>query len=104
MSPSRNTRQRKPSHFGSYCHSGPTGTSSTDKASIGGNGGRNALTIIPYNANGQLFSRPSQENFRAIGRSDRGGDPLLELLLRRGADLARGELAVLEDHQRRDRH
>src|SRR5262245_30306951 len=32
------------------------------------------------------------------------GDPLLELLLGRGADLARGELAALEHHQRRDRH
>src|SRR5882672_4620115 len=36
--------------------------------------------------------------------SDRGGDPLLQLLLRRGADLARGHLAALEDHQGRDRH
>src|SRR5580658_295568 len=36
--------------------------------------------------------------------SHRAGDPLLELLLRRGADLARGELAVLEQHQGRDRH
>src|SRR5262245_2779756 len=35
--------------------------------------------------------------------SHRRGDPLLELLLRRGADLARGQLAALEDHQRRDR-
>src|ERR1700677_3830069 len=37
-------------------------------------------------------------------RSDRSGDPLLQLLLRRGADLARGHLAALEDHQGRDRH
>src|SRR5579883_511264 len=37
-------------------------------------------------------------------RAGGGGDPLLELLLGRGADLARGELAVLEQHQRRDRH
>src|SRR6202034_2418368 len=37
-------------------------------------------------------------------KSHRGGDPLLELLLRRGADLARGQFAVLEQHQRRDRH
>ena len=36
--------------------------------------------------------------------SHRAGDPLLELLLRRGADLAGGELAVLEQHQGRDRH
>src|SRR5580698_4706746 len=34
----------------------------------------------------------------------RCGNPLLKLLLRRGADLARRELAVLEHHQRRDRH
>src|SRR5207247_5358061 len=33
----------------------------------------------------------------------RGGDPLLELLLRRRADLTRGHLAGLENHQRRDR-
>jgi hypothetical protein len=31
--------QRKPSHFGSYCHSSPTGISSTERASIGGSGG-----------------------------------------------------------------
>src|SRR5437016_11518186 len=34
----------------------------------------------------------------------RGGDPLLELLLRSGADLTRGFLAVLEHHQGGDRH
>jgi hypothetical protein len=33
--------------------------------------------------------------------SDRSGDPLLQLLLRRGADLARGHLAALEDHHAR---
>src|SRR5882724_12992652 len=36
--------------------------------------------------------------------SDRSGDPLLQLRLRRGADLARGHLAALKDHQGRDRH
>src|SRR6516225_2468838 len=36
--------------------------------------------------------------------SHRSSDPLLELRLRRGADLARLELAVLEQHQGRDRH
>src|SRR5246127_3767273 len=43
---------------------------------------------------------------RRAARSRAGGrrDPLLELLLGRRADLARGELAVLEQHQRRDRH
>src|SRR5437667_3334171 len=40
----------------------------------------------------------------ARNRSDRSGDPLLQLLLRRRADLARGHLAALEDHQGRDRH
>src|SRR5262249_9044719 len=33
----------------------------------------------------------------------RRGDPLFQLLLRRRANLARGHLAVLENHQRRDR-
>ncbi len=31
-------RPRKPSHFGSYCHSSPSGSSRTSSASIGGNG------------------------------------------------------------------
>src|ERR1043166_9028443 len=43
--PSRNTRQRNPSHLGSYCHSGPRGISSTDFASIGLNGGRRGRAI-----------------------------------------------------------
>src|ERR1700722_841951 len=33
--PSRNARQRKPSHLGSYCQSGPDGNSDADRASIG---------------------------------------------------------------------
>src|SRR6202022_5197720 len=37
-------------------------------------------------------------------RSDCGSNPLLQLLLRRRADLARGHFAALEDHQGRDRH
>src|ERR1051325_2749376 len=37
--PSRNARQRNPSHFGSYCHSAPSGIASTDNASIGAKGG-----------------------------------------------------------------
>src|SRR5258708_25954835 len=37
-------------------------------------------------------------------RSHRGVDPLLKLLLRRGANLTSDHLAVLEDHQYRDRH
>src|SRR6201999_271169 len=35
--------------------------------------------------------------------SDRSGNPLLQLLLWRRANLARGHLAALEDHQGRDR-
>src|SRR3954469_23751396 len=38
LSPSRNARQRNPSHFGSYCHWLPRGISGTERASIGGNG------------------------------------------------------------------
>ena len=53
--------------------------------------------------NGRRHRRPFQ--FReSRDRSHRGVDPLLQLLLRRGADLTRRQLAVLEDHQRRDRH
>src|SRR5688500_14394579 len=36
-------------------------------------------------------------------KSHRAGDPLFQLLLGRCADLARGELALLEQHQGRDR-
>src|SRR5262249_31892337 len=45
-------------------------------------------------------------NRSSRGPRPRGGrrEPLLELLLGCGADLARCELAVLEQHQRRDRH
>jgi hypothetical protein len=43
--PSRKTRQRKPTHFGSYCHCLPTGIWSTDSASIGLNGGRSGSAI-----------------------------------------------------------
>src|SRR5436190_3177622 len=49
------------------------------------------------------YRRPFQITSIENG-SDRSGDPLLQLRLRRGADLARGHLAALEDHQGRDRH
>src|SRR5215471_12599198 len=39
--PLRKRRQRKPSHFGSYCQPLPVGIWSTESASIGANGGRN---------------------------------------------------------------
>src|SRR3954452_15334177 len=35
LSPCRNARQRKPSHLGSYCHWGPTGSSVAESASMG---------------------------------------------------------------------
>src|SRR5882672_6458604 len=48
------------------------------------------------------------KSWRDAGAGSRGGggrsDPLLQLLLGRGADLARGKLAVLEQHQGRNRH
>jgi hypothetical protein len=59
----------------------------------------------PVNANGRLSSRPSVKKIVSAGSGcGRRGDPLLQLLLRRGADLARCEFAVLEQHQGRDRH
>ena len=55
--------------------------------------------------NGRLAAgRIAIQISRSALRPRRRRDPLLQLLLRRGADLARGELAVLEQHQRRDRH
>ena len=48
MLTSRKARQRKPSHFGSYCHSLPSGISFTDNASIGGKGGRSSRGIVNY--------------------------------------------------------
>src|SRR5438046_9587320 len=44
--PRRKARQRKPSHFGSYCQPGPTGISSTDFASIGGSRGVSVADIV----------------------------------------------------------
>ena len=38
----------KPSHFGSYCHSSPSGITSTDNASIGGRGGFTCNGIPNY--------------------------------------------------------
>ena len=49
-------------------------------------------------------SPPAACHSKLVRASHRGSDPLLQLLLRCGADLPRGHLAVLEDHQRRDRH
>src|ERR1700757_2272054 len=48
--------------------------------------------------------RPFHKLFASWPGSDRSGNPLMQLLLRRGADLARGHLAALEDHQGGDRH
>src|SRR5262249_52386226 len=101
LPPSRKTRQRKPSHLGSYCQFLPSGISSTDKASIGGNGRGSASVIASPTQNGRLWAGRLQ-NFCAP--SHRAADPLVQLLLRRGTNLTRCDLAVLEQHQRRDRH
>src|ERR1700752_3579066 len=47
---------------------------------------------------------PAVSSFLERRQSDGSGDPLLQLRLRRGADLAGSHLAALEDHQGRDRH
>src|SRR5258708_10707439 len=48
---------------------------------------------------------PGDDNVTSRNPGSHGaGDPLLELLLGGGADLARRHLAVLEQHQGRDRH
>src|SRR4051812_6642863 len=118
LSPWRDSRHRKPSHFGSYCHSSPRGIVSTERASMAlnavfadavfrrkeGNGqnSSNAKHAISTQTAGYLPAASEKDS--ELERSDRGRDPLLELLLLRGADLARGHLAALEDHQGRDRH
>src|SRR5262249_4143805 len=99
LPPSRKMRQRKPSHFGSYCQSFPSGISSTDKASIGGKGCGRARDIAPLTQNGRLWAGRLQNFCR---RSHRAAYPLGQLLLRCRADLTRCDLAVLDQHQRRD--
>src|SRR5207248_5678361 len=44
--PRRKARQRKPSHFGSYCQPGPIGISSTDFASIGSSGDMSTVANV----------------------------------------------------------
>jgi len=51
--------------------------------------------------NGRLSPAVQEAPF---GRLDGAADPLMQFLLRCGSDLARGNLAVLEQHQRWDRH
>src|SRR6185295_17175167 len=107
----RDSRQRKPSHFGSYSHCAPRGMASTERASIATRGDAASAAFcreaagtrdMLINANGRRLAGRQRKLFKS--RSDRGRDPLLQLLLRRSADLARGHLAALENHQRRDRH
>src|SRR6476620_5862993 len=62
-----------------------------------------ATRSSPQKTKRPAIRRPFQ-NQQIETRSDRSGDPLLQLRLRRGADLAGGHLAALEDHQGRDRH
>jgi hypothetical protein len=67
LSPARESRQRKPSHFGSYCHSLPRGIASTERASIaaGGADWEDAVfrraSGMAFNANGRLFAGRFQE-------------------------------------------
>ena len=67
------TRQRKPSHFGSYCHSVPTGISSTDSASIGASFLGRRETMRLTNANGRRFGRPFRKYISSGDGSDRAG-------------------------------
>ena len=46
--------QRNPSHFGSYYQPSPVGISSTERASIGANGGFNSIVSYCF-ANGALL-------------------------------------------------
>src|SRR4029077_8582389 len=72
-------------------------TAKNDKANAASIAIRFALSL-------QMFIAPSVPSWRRTTTSDRGGDPLLELLLWLGADLARRQLTVLEQHQGRNRH
>src|SRR3954471_3307210 len=86
--PSRNARQRKLSHFGSYCHSLPTGMASTDNASIGGNGGRSASGISPYRKCGGRKPHPVLINWsetrvaRIAPKRHIAAEPLFHLPIR----------------------
>ena len=46
--PSRRAKERKPSHFGSYCHCLPRGIALTDNTSIGGTGEWTSSGIPTY--------------------------------------------------------
>src|SRR5262245_61869578 len=94
-------RQRKPSHFGSYCQFLPSGILSTESASIGGKG-RRRLDVIPQQRKTAGFE-PAVKKTSSVPLYS-GADPLMQFLLRRGADLTRGFLAILEQHQGRNRH
>src|SRR4051794_14152806 len=65
--------QRNPSHFGSYCHSSPIGISSTERASIGGNGGFKVISCTyaaRASADAFLFERRRRRERNSV-RSDR---------------------------------
>src|SRR4051795_2061097 len=99
--PCRDSRQRKPSHFGSYCHSAPRGIASTERASMAlGGADLEARDVacdvlgaggINLNAKRPALRRPLSKK-AVCCRSDRSRDPLLRLGLGRRADLARGHL------------
>ena len=78
-SPSRNARQRKPSHFGSYCHSGPSGIcvdrQRFHRAAISADADARAMASSTQTA-GYCAGR-RRNNFCFERGSHRSGDPLL---------------------------
>ena len=58
--PSRNAKQRNPSHLGSYCHCCPTGRVVAGKASIGGYFLESGNVISMF----QAFHRSLRDVFR----------------------------------------
>src|SRR5262245_4117707 len=94
-------RHRNPSHFGSYCQSFPSGTLSTDSASMGRKGQRK-FTVISHQRKRPAFWPAVKKHSKAPLYG--GADPLMQFLLRCGSDLASGFLAVFEQHQGWNRH
>src|SRR5581483_4861588 len=71
--PSRNARQRKPSHLGSYCHWAPVGNSSTSCASIGSIGGLSARLIFASTASDSSCCKMVDHSQAAAGLLPGGG-------------------------------
>ena len=60
-----NSRQRNPSHFGSYCHWSPLGISSTTSASVGGNGRRSGSEAKEGEQCGVIAPMTQRAGFRS---------------------------------------